>query len=41
VPRAATPEPETFPGEVRHAELAVVAGGTLVSDTRDTRDTRD
>jgi EmrB/QacA subfamily drug resistance transporter len=26
-------EPESFPGEVRHPELAVVAGGTLVSDT--------
>lgn len=26
-------EPEEFPGEVRHAELAVVPSGTLVSDT--------
>jgi EmrB/QacA subfamily drug resistance transporter len=34
VPRATEPEPDAFPGEVRHAELAVVAGGPLVSDTR-------
>ena len=26
-------EPETFPGEVRHPELAVIPAGTLVSDT--------
>ena len=33
VPVLRGPEPEVFPGEVRHPELAVVAGGTLVSDT--------
>jgi EmrB/QacA subfamily drug resistance transporter len=33
VPVLMHPEPEEFEGEVRHAELAVVAGGALVSDT--------
>jgi EmrB/QacA subfamily drug resistance transporter len=33
VPVSKAPEPEEFEGEVRHAELAVVPGGTLVSDT--------
>ncbi|MCW2613721.1 MAG: Multidrug resistance transporter, superfamily protein [Frankiales bacterium] len=34
VPVAAGPEPEELLDEVRHPELAVVAAGTLVSDTR-------
>ncbi len=33
VPAPRRPEPLDLPGEVRHPELAVVAGGTLVSDT--------
>jgi MFS family permease len=33
VPVLRQPEREEFEGEVRHAELAVVAGGTLVSDS--------
>ena len=33
VPTYRGQEPETFPGEVRHPELAVVPAGTLVSDT--------
>jgi MFS family permease len=34
VPAYRGQEPETFPGEVRHPELAVVPAGTLVSDTQ-------
>ncbi|MCW2778625.1 MAG: transporter, partial [Frankiales bacterium] len=33
VPVATGPEPDDFPGEVRHPELGMVASGTLVSDT--------
>jgi MFS family permease len=33
IPTWAGPEPADFPGEVRHAELAIVAAGALVSDT--------
>jgi hypothetical protein len=33
VPVLMHPEPEELEGEVRHAELALVAGGTLVSDS--------
>ena len=33
VPVPVQPEPEELDGEVRHPELAVVASGTLVSDT--------
>jgi EmrB/QacA subfamily drug resistance transporter len=32
IPVSGAPEPDAFPGEVRHPELAVVAAGPLVSD---------